>query len=65
MLKHPKSKKLSLSTETVRSLADHELVAASGGLDTIHDCQILVLTNDTCQPTQIFKICFSKVVNCF
>jgi hypothetical protein len=59
MLKHKKSKKLNLSTETVRSLADHDLVAVDGGqADTINDCQILTVTRfPFCQPSIPVLLC--------
>jgi hypothetical protein len=67
MLKHTKSKKLALRAETVRSLADRDLVAINGAhLDTIVQCQINTASRfPICQPTLPVNLCLmTKTILC-
>jgi len=63
MLKHNKPKKLALHTETIRSLADRDLIAVNGAqADTIKDCQKLTATRyPICQPTIPFTLCVTTL----
>ena len=65
MLKHNKPKKLGLHTETIRSLADHDLVAINGAqADTYGDCQILTVTHyPICQSRPVWY-CLADSRNC-